>query len=416
MSREIRMPALSTSMTEGHLLTWTKRVGDRIEPGEVIAEIETDKATAELEAESGGFLAEIVIPAGTENVAVGTVLAVLRESAVEGVAPAAPPVTPSAPAVVPSRRPESELRLVSSSTAERANAATPLARRMAAHAGLDLAALRGSGPGGRIRKSDVEAALGGSAAVVTAPQLVPAPPTPSSFSGAASGVEAPWHEIPHTRIRRTIARRLTAAKREIPHFYLRIECRVDALLARRRRLNEIAPDAKLSINDFVIRAAALALRETPEANVAWGEDALRVFERVDVAVAVATDAGLMTPVLRGADGKGLAEIARALRDHGARARAGRLAPREHDGGTFSLSNLGMYGIESLNPILNPPQACILGIGAALERPVVEDGQLRVGTVMACTLSCDHRAIDGALAARFLAGFQRRIEDPDRMLL
>lgn len=407
MSFEIRMPALSASMSEGNLLSWTKRVGERVAPGDVIAEIETDKATAELEAESEGILVEILVPAGTENVAVGTVIAVLADAM--GAAP---------------RRPEPELRLVSSPTPERAAAATPLARRMAAHAGLDLSALQGSGHGGRIRKVDVQTALGHAvdvqaslgAAVDVRAALGHATALAATPDLARACLEAPFHEVPHTRVRRAIAKRLGAAKREVPHFYLRIECRVDALLETRRRLNELAPDAKLSLNDFVIRAAALALRETPEANVAWGEEALRVYERVDVAVAVATDAGLLTPVLRGADGKGLAQIAREMRALAQRARAGRLAPHEMDGGTFSVSNLGMYGIESLHPILNPPQSCILGVGAALEKPIVVGGELRAGTVMACTLSCDHRALDGAVAARLLAGFQRRIEDPSVMLL
>jgi pyruvate dehydrogenase E2 component (dihydrolipoamide acetyltransferase) len=407
VSFEIRMPALSASMSEGNLLSWTKRVGERVAPGDVIAEIETDKATAELEAESEGILVEILVPAGTENVAVGTVIAVLADAM--GAAP---------------RRPEPELRLVSSPTPERAAAATPLARRMAAHAGLDLSALQGSGHGGRIRKVDVQTALGHAvdvqaslgAAVDVRAALGHATALAATPDLARACLEAPFHEVPHTRVRRAIAKRLGAAKREVPHFYLRIECRVDALLETRRRLNELAPDAKLSLNDFVIRAAALALRETPEANVAWGEEALRVYERVDVAVAVATDAGLLTPVLRGADGKGLAQIAREMRALAQRARAGRLAPHEMDGGTFSVSNLGMYGIESLHPILNPPQSCILGVGAALEKPIVVGGELRAGTVMACTLSCDHRALDGAVAARLLAGFQRRIEDPSVMLL
>jgi pyruvate dehydrogenase E2 component (dihydrolipoamide acetyltransferase) len=415
MSQEIRMPAFSASMTEGTLLSWTKRVGDRVEPGEVIAEIETDKATAELEAEHGGILAEIVVPAGTENVSVGQVIAVLQSAELRLLRAPAPATAPTpagdaAPTPVPAQGRDAAATPVPARG--RDAAATPLARRMAVHAGVDLAALSGSGLGGRIRKADVEAALGGafSAAAVapTMPRILVAPSAP--------GAAPPFHELPHTRIRRSIAKRLSAAKREIPHFYLRVECRVDALLACRKRLAAAAPDVKLSLNDFVIRAAALALRETPEANVSWGEDALRVYDRVDVCVAVATDAGLVTPVLRDADAKGLAQIGREMRELATRARAGRLAPHELDGGTFSISNLGMYGVESLNAILNPPQACILGVGAALEKPVVVEGALAVGTVMVCTLSCDHRAIDGAVAARLLAGVQKRLEDPSVMLL
>lgn len=410
MSLEIRLPALSSSMTEGHLVAWRRRVGERVEAGEVLAEIETDKATAELEAAQGGILAEILVPEGTENVAVGTLLARLKAPEEALVAPPVAALQPPAdprPAEPAAR----ELRLVASRPAP----ATPLARRMAAHAGLDLATLPGSGPGGRISKADVEAALGATSAAAAPRAPLEVTPGPSPVT-TAGGPEAPFHDVPLSRIRRTVARRLAAAKREVPHFYLHVECRVDALLSRRRRLAELDPGAGISLNDLVLRAAALALRETPEANVSWREDVLRQYERVDVAVAVATDAGLLTPVLRGADGKGLSEIAREMRALVARAREGKLAPSEMDGGTFGLSNLGMYGVQSLSPILNPPQACILGVGAALAKPVVEEGALRVGTVMVCTLSCDHRAIDGAVAARFLAGLQRRLEDPDRMLL
>ncbi|MCZ6785103.1 MAG: dihydrolipoamide acetyltransferase family protein, partial [Proteobacteria bacterium] len=288
-------------------------------------------------------------------------------------------------------------------------AATALARRMADQAGLDLREVAGSGAGGRVVKADIQAALS-EPLRGHAPAAVPAPPPPEARP------DAPYTLVPHTRMRRTIAARLSEAKRTVPHFYLRIECDIDGLLSARARLNEQENGARLSVNDFVVRAAALALVEVPAANVGWSEEGLLRFERVDVAVAVATDSGLITPILRNAARKSLRILSNELRGLASRAREGRLRPDEYRGGTFCVSNLGMYGVESVFPILNPPQAGILGVGAGEARPVVRDGQIVPATRMTCTLSADHRALDGAVGAEFLAAFKRRVEDPLEMLL
>jgi pyruvate dehydrogenase E2 component (dihydrolipoamide acetyltransferase) len=277
-------------------------------------------------------------------------------------------------------------------------AATPIARRLAERSGIDLEAVTGTGSGGRIVKADVEAASEKAAAPL---------PAAGSREGAST-------LVPLSRMRRTIASRLAEAKRTIPHFYLSADCEIDRLLETRARLND--EERRISVNDFVVRAAALALVEVPEANVSFSDEGIVRYEQVDVAVAVATEGGLIAPVVRGADRKELVELSREIRDLAARAREGTLAPREYQGGTFTVSNLGMYGVGSVYPILNPPQSCILGVGAGTKKPVVRDGELAVGTVMTLTLSADHRAVDGALGARLLAAVKRRLEDPLEMLL
>ncbi len=417
MPIEIRMPELSASMTEADLIAWLVAPGDRFEAGEVIAEIETDKSTVELEAPAAGVLLEIKVAEGTTAVKVGEVLAVMDAASAE-VEDAPPASRPQSPTIVPNpTAPEAPERSVAApevrhGPAESRVAATALARRMADRAGLDLVGLRGSGAGGRIVKADVQAALG--AAEMHAPTVRAVPLTPPS--AGQMPLDAPYVEVPHSRMRRTIASRLSEAKQTVPHFYLRIECETDRLLAIRSELNAGAEGRRISVNDFAVLAVALALREVPEANVAWTDAALRQFERVDMAVAVATDGGLITPILRSADRKGLLEISEEMRELAARARAGKLRPEEYRGGTFCISNLGMYGIESVYPILNPPQSGILGIGAAQERAVVRGGEVVPAMVMACTLSADHRAVDGAVGAQLLAAFKRRIEDPLEMLL
>jgi pyruvate dehydrogenase E2 component (dihydrolipoamide acetyltransferase) len=416
MSVEIRMPSLSSDVQEADLISWLVKPGDRVERGQVVAEIETDKSAVELEAEASGVVREIRVPEGTADVAVGTVLAVLdeEEAAAAEAAPDEPSTTQAAreseaaaPPAEAARAEAGEETAESGASAGERPAATALARRLAGQQGLDLDTLAGTGARGRVVRADVEAALQRDAE--------PAP-APERSRAAEVSSDTPHQLVPHSRMRRTIATRLAEAKRTIPHFYLRIECRVDRLLETRRHLNETEPEVKLSVNDFAIRAAALALRDLPEANVAWSDEGLLRFERVDMAVAVATENGLITPILRGAERKSLRAISLEMRDLAARARAGRLRPDEYRGGTFCVSNLGMYGVESVLPILNPPQAAILGVGAAEPRPVVQDGDLAVATCMTCTLSADHRAIDGALGAQLLAAIRKRIEDPLEMLL
>jgi len=430
---EIRMPEIAADMVESDLVTWLVKPGDRVAEGELIAEIETDKSTVEFESPAAGILAEILVPAGTAGVRVGEVLAILSEGdeprvdrgartapppssepAEEPLSPPQPSAEASEPGVPPPVEPQAK------ANDREAIPATALARRLASQGGVDLATLEGTGSGGRVVKADVEARLAGTPEPAARKGHHPeAPSAPQAKAGeheAIPGDDA-FREVPHTRMRRTIARRLSDAKRTIPHFYLRSECRIDALLALRAELNEAADGkSRLSVNDFVVRACALALQEVPEANASWGEDALILYERSDIAIAVATEGGLVTPVVRSADRMGLAPLSRAIRDLAERARAGKLLPREYQGGTFSVSNLGMYGIDGLYAIVNPPQSCILGVGAGEERPAVVEGQLGIATMMTCTLSADHRVVDGAVAARLLSGIKRRIENPLDMVL
>jgi pyruvate dehydrogenase E2 component (dihydrolipoamide acetyltransferase) len=441
MPIEIRMPALSPTMTEGNIARWLKKEGDAVHSGDVIAEIETDKATMEYEAADEGRLGKIIVPEGAQGIKVNQPIALLLE---EGEDPAAldkfsasPPVA-SAPAA---RAAPAAPPAIAPPTAEPAPAtqavvaaahvpiqtngerifASPLARRMAIHAGLDLAAIRGSGPQGRVVKADVERTLGQPGAIVPgagpgialarpATQAVAKPPVP------AFADSPPYSEKPHSAMRRVIARRMAESKQTVPHFYMSVDCAIGDLLKIRAGLNAKSESQHLSINDFVIRAAALALRHVPTANASWTEDAILLWQRADIAVAVALDDGLITPIVRGADQKGLAQIAAEMKDLAERARSGKLALEEFQGGTFTISNLGMYGIREFAAVINPPQGCILAVGVGEQRPVVKDGQLAVATVMTCTLSCDHRVVDGAVGAQLLAAFKKLIEDPLTMLL
>ena len=422
----ITMPALSPTMTEGNLAKWLKAEGDSVTAGDIIAEIETDKATMEVEAVDEGVLAKILINEGTEGVAVNSVIALLLEegeedSALDGYQTPAPP-TPAAPAAAaapaPAPRPEPVAvpPAPTVTVAEGADGArvkaSPLARRMAQQAGLDLANVNGSGPQGRVVKADIEAALGKAPAAASIPAAAPAAPT-------SGGALAPT-EIPHTNMRKVIARRLTEAKQQIPHFYLSLDCEVDKLLAMRKELNEKAANEdlgyKISVNDFVIRAAALALRKVPDANVSWTDEVLLKHNVVDVSIAVSIEGGLITPIIRNTDQKGLATISNEMKELAGRAREGKLLPEEYQGGTFSISNLGMFGIREFAAVINPPQGAILAVGRSEERPVVRDGALAVATIMTVTLSVDHRAVDGALGAQYLAAFRGLIEDPLTMLL
>ena len=424
----ITMPALSPTMTEGTLANWQAKEGDSISSGDVLAEIETDKATMEVEAVDEGTLAKILIPGGTENVAVNTPIAIMLEegedaSALDGFNPGgAPAVAVNTPVAASTPAAEGTAPAASAAPTPAPAAPTasgnrifssPLARRIAANANLDLAAIAGSGPRGRIVKADVEKAIasGGTAAPASAPAA--AVPAPAAVTPPAAG---DYVEIPLTSMRKTIARRLTEAKQTIPHFYLTVECEIDNLLAMRKELNGRSDAYKISVNDFIIRASALALKQLPEANACWGGDKILQYKDIDIAVAVAIDGGLITPIVRNADQKGLAGISNEMKELAGKAKDGKLMPEEYQGGCFSISNLGMFGIKEFSAVINPPQAAILAIGAGTLRPVVKDGALGMATVMSVTLSCDHRVIDGAMGAGLLKHFKGYIEEPLTMML
>ncbi len=413
MPIEILMPALSPTMTEGNLVKWLKKEGDIVKAGDVMAEIETDKATMEVEAVDEGTMGKILIPEGTEGVKVNEPIAILLEegedaSAIKEVKKT---LTEPAPAPTPSQTtPEKkpDLKVISQQTSEGRIFATPLARRIAEEAHVNLGSIPGSGPRGRILRDDVERALtqGGAA-----PALQPA------SSPLLSGYEPEYEVINSTNVRKVIARRLVEAKQTIPHFYLTVDCEIDALLKAREQINDKANGAyKLSVNDFIIKACAMALKHVPDANSAWVNDQIYKFKSCDISVAVATDGGLITPVVRQAETKGLVEISNEMKELATKARDGKLKPQEFQGGTFSLSNMGMYGVKEFSAIINPPQACILAVGAGEERAVVRDGKLTFATLMSCTLSVDHRVVDGALGAVYLKEFKTLIENPVMMLL
>jgi pyruvate dehydrogenase E2 component (dihydrolipoamide acetyltransferase) len=455
MPIEIRMPALSPTMSEGTLARWRKKEGEKVEPGEVIAEIETDKATMEFETADEGVLAKILVPEGTEGVKVGEPIAILLEegedaSALEA-APAkaaaaagtasspapdttaaeAPPSAPASPAPAAAAPATAAAAPAASRTDGERIFASPLARRMAEQAGLDLRAIRGSGPHGRIVKADIERALAEREAKPAAAER-PAAPAAAPAAATAAAPAAPaapspallqpipnmeFEELPLTNMRKVIARRLTEAKQQIPHFYLTIDCELDALLELRSRLNaRPGADYKLSVNDFVIKAVALAIRRKPDVNASFGGDRIYRYRSIDISVAVATPGGLITPIVREADRKGLSTISNEMRELAARAREGKLKPEEFQGGGFSISNLGMYGIREFAAVINPPQACILAVGAGEKRAVVKNDELAIATVMTCTLSVDHRVVDGALGAEFLQEFKTLIEDPLALLV
>ncbi|MDZ5647844.1 pyruvate dehydrogenase complex dihydrolipoamide acetyltransferase [Nitrospirillum sp. BR 11828] len=447
MPIDILMPALSPTMTEGKLAKWVKKEGDTIKAGDVIAEIETDKATMEVEAVDEGTLGKILVPEGTDGVAVNAKIAILLEEG-EGADAlnAAPKAAAPAPAKAEAAAPAPAKAEAAPAAAVAAPApahdgkrvfASPLARRMAAQAGLDLAKVSGTGPSGRIVKADVEAALKGGA-VKAAPAAAAAPtaaapaaaPAPAAAAAAApsaapkGGIDAKaladklgmkYKVLPNSGMRKTIAKRLTEAWQTIPHFGLSVDCEIDALLALRAQLNEKSGE-KVSVNDFVVKAVAVALRKVPEANVSWHEDGILQYEGVDVSVAVATDGGLITPIVKNADQKGLATISAEVKSLAAKAKEGKLKPEEFQGGTFSVSNLGMFGIKSFTSIINPPQSCILSVGAGEKRPVVKGDALAVATVMSLTLTVDHRSVDGAVGARYLQVLKKLIEDPITLML
>ncbi len=413
MPKEILMPSLSAGMEEGTLARWLKAEGDAVAAGEIIAEIETDKATMEMEAAEAGILGRLLVPAGTNGVPVNTPIAILLQPG-ESLAEAPTPAPIATPVEAPAPADPKPAKAVSPQAAgdlPLRHLASPLARRLAAESAIDLAALTGSGPRGRIVRIDVERARAAASAASPAPAAEPRP-SPAPEAPAQRGTR-----LPHSAMRRVIARRLLESKQTVPHFYLSVECEIDRLLALRADLNAVAADDyKLSVNDLVIKAAAKALRIVPEANAMWTEDAILRFDDVDVAVAVATDGGLITPVLRRADEKSLGTLSNEIKELAGRARANKLKPEEYQGGGFTVSNLGMYGVVSFAAIINPPQSCILAIGAGKRRAVVrEDDTIVAATVMNCTLSVDHRSVDGAIGARYLSAFKDLIEQPLRLL-
>ncbi|NWH08648.1 MAG: pyruvate dehydrogenase complex dihydrolipoamide acetyltransferase [Alphaproteobacteria bacterium] len=436
MSTQILMPALSPTMEEGTLTKWLVKEGDTVKAGDVIAEIETDKATMEVEAVDEGKLAQILVKAGTENVKVNTPIAVLLEEgevatalrsngAGQG-AKAAPVIGVGAAEKLAPRAPEAGARPTPPSTEHRIFA-SPLARRIASEKGIDLAHLKGTGPHGRIVKADVEnagPAKPGQAKAPPARQASAQRPgaTPSSIPDARLFFkEDSYKFVPHDSIRRTIARRLTASKRDIPHYYLTIDCQLDRTLEARAALNAKSPKDgpgayRLSVNDFIVKAAAAALIEVPGVNASWTDDGLLMHAHADIGVAVALDFGLITPIVFAAEEKGLRRISGEVKDLAARARAKKLKPQEFEGGTFAVSNLGMYGIRNFTAVINPPHAAILAVGAGEERAIVRGGAIKTANMMTVQLSCDHRVIDGALGAQWLEVFKACIENPAEMLL
>jgi pyruvate dehydrogenase E2 component (dihydrolipoamide acetyltransferase) len=427
------MPALSPTMTEGKLAKWHVKEGDAVKAGQVICEIETDKATMEVEAVDEGTIGKILIAEGTEGVAVNTPIAILLEEgedksaikdagAATAPAPAAPklgakpaevpkPAAPGAAAAPPVGPAPAKPPAPQASSGGRVFV-SPLAKRMAEQAKLDLARISGSGPHGRIVKADIDQALAsgtGKAAPAAAPALAAPRSAPVPLS----------HEdklVPHSSVRKVIARRMIESKQTIPHFYLTLDCRIDALLEARKQLNGVSEKIRVSVNDLIIKAAAMTLRDYPEVNASWSDDGMVVHGAVDVAVAVATERGLITPIVRDADAKGLATISAEMRDLAKRAREGKLRLDEFQGGSMTISNLGMYGIKDFAAIINPPQSCILAVGAGEERAIVVKGQVVVANMMSVTLAVDHRAVDGALGAEWLRSFKAYVEKPATMLL
>jgi pyruvate dehydrogenase E2 component (dihydrolipoamide acetyltransferase) len=437
MSVQITMPALSPTMEEGNLSKWHVKAGDKIEPGQVIAEIETDKATMEVEAVDEGVIAEILVPEGSQGVKVNTPIATL---AGEGEAPAAKPAAqqeeplkakeqPATRAPQPQKAeaptPQAPKPTAAPGSGERV-LASPLARRLAEQGGIDLSGLKGSGPNGRIVKADIEGAAKAPRAAEApqqsrevarpaAPQQAPAPFKTLESQGIRSGS---YDLVPLDLMRKTIAKRMTESFRDIPHFPLTIDIEIDALLKSRGEINKRFADngVKISVNDMCIKAAALALKMVPEANASYTPDGIALHHHADIAVAVAIPGGLITPIIWAAETKGLAQISHEMADLAERARNKKLKPEEFQGGTFSISNMGMLGIKSFASIINEPHGMIMSIGAGEKRPVVKNDALAIATMMSVTVTCDHRVVDGALGAAFLKAFRGFLEDPMAMLL
>jgi len=429
----ILMPALSPTMETGTLSKWLVKEGDTITSGDVLAEIETDKATMEVESIDEGRVAKIFVAEGTEEVPVNQMIAVLLEdgedeSALEGFSAGGAVTTPakadaSEPAATPV--PETQQPAPAASTQSAAKVfASPLAKRLAQQNNLDLAQISGSGPNGRIVKRDIEAAIadgGAASSAAPAPSAIALAAGPSDRAILALYEEGTYDIVPHDSMRKIIAQRLQESKQTVPHFYLTLDCELDALLAMRQTMNARSPKEgpgayKISVNDFIIKAMAMALQRLPAANATWTEAGMLLHRHSDVGVAVAIEGGLFTPVIRKAETKGLSEISAEMKDLAGRARQRKLAPHEYQGGTTAISNLGMFGISHFSAVINPPQATILAVGAGAPRMVVKNGAPVVATVMTVTLSCDHRAVDGALGANLLGEFKAFIEEPGMMLV
>ncbi|NBW74857.1 MAG: pyruvate dehydrogenase complex dihydrolipoamide acetyltransferase [Sphingomonadaceae bacterium] len=422
MPIEIKMPALSPTMEEGTLAKWLVKVGDRVSSGDIMAEIETDKATMEFEAVDEGTIVAITVPEGSEGVKVGAVIATLasddEEAAPAAPKPAAPVAAPKAdpaPAPVAAIAAAPVAAAVPKATSDDRVVASPLAKRMAAELGVDLARIAGTGPNGRIVKADIEAAAGGAVApTAAAPAVTPsAAATTAPAAPVVSDFGIPYEAEKLNNVRKTIARRLTEAKQTIPHIYLTVDVRLDALLKLRGELNKaLEPQGvKLSVNDLMIKALAKALEIVPKCNVSFAGDELRKYTRSDISVAVAAPSGLITPIIVDAGSKSVSQISKEMSALAGKAREGKLQPHEYQGGTASLSNLGMFGIKQFDAVINPPQAMILAVGAGEQRPYVVDGALSVATVMSATGSFDHRAIDGADGAALMQAFKQLVEQP-----
>lgn len=412
MPIKILMPALSPTMTEGNLARWLKKEGDKVNPGEVIAEIETDKATMEVEAVDEGILAKIVIPQNSQNVPVNSLIAVLSEEGEEktdidafiaknnNVSP-----SPKTDANLP--KPHENIAKVEEQVAVIKHDASkifasPLAKRLAKMGNIRLESVKGSGPHGRIVKQDI---------LSYTPNTV--------HNKIVSRNPEEYRLVPNNNIRKIIAKRLLESKQTVPHFYLSIECNVDKLLDIREDINKSFSEDKstrISVNDFIILAVAKALQEVPNANASWGEDAIRYYNNVDISVAVAIENGLVTPIVKNANQKNIIELSREMKELIKKAKDNKLTPEEFQGGGFTISNLGMYGIKNFNAIINPPQSCIMGVGASAKRAIVKNDQVTIATIMDVTLSADHRVVDGAVGAEFLAAFKKFIESPALMLI
>lgn len=450
MPIDITMPALSPTMEEGKLAKWHVKEGDSVSSGDVIAEIETDKATMEVEAVDEGKIGKIMVAEGTEGVKVNAVIAVLLQEGESADAVAAPKAAPAAKEEPKAEAPKADAGAVMrENTATQASApaakpaaapapakseggkvfASPLARRLAKEAGIDVSAISGSGPKGRVVKSDVEAAKSGKAPLKAAAPAAAAATGGAALAGGMTKAqvlalypEGSYELVPNDGMRKTVAARLTESKQTVPHFYLTVDCKIDALLAAREQINAAAPKSrdgkpeyKLSVNDFVMKAWAVALQRVPTANATWAVDSILYHKRSDVAVAVAVPGGLFTPVVKSCDTKTLREISEEVKDLATRARTKKLMPHEYQGGASSVSNLGMFGIKEFGAVINPPHGTILAVGVGEERVYAEKGEIKIGQFMTCTLSCDHRAVDGALGAEVLGVFKGLIENPVMML-
>ncbi|MCZ7931242.1 pyruvate dehydrogenase complex dihydrolipoamide acetyltransferase [Agrobacterium leguminum] len=458
MPINITMPALSPTMEEGNLAKWLVKEGDKVAPGDVIAEIETDKATMEVEAVDEGTVAKLVVPAGTEAVKVNALIAILAADGEDVAEAAKGGAAAPAKAEAKAEAPKQEAKVEAAAPAVAGNGfvgnsspasagsdrvgngapasasgerifASPLARRLAKEAGLDLSAVSGSGPHGRIVKTDVEkaAASGGAKAAPSAAAAAGAP-APALAKGQSDEAvlklfeQGSYELVPHDGMRKVIAKRLVESKQTVPHFYVSVDCELDTLLALRAQLNAAAPEKdgkpayKLSVNDMVIKALALALRDVPDANVSWTESAMVKHKHSDVGVAVSIPGGLITPIIRKAEEKSLSTISNEMKDYGKRAKERKLKPEEYQGGTTAVSNMGMMGVKSFSAVINPPHATILAVGAGEERAVVKNGEIKIANVMTVTLSTDHRCVDGALGAELIGAFKRYIENPMGMLV